>query len=79
MFYCFFILVNSSVMPNNLKLFTELRNDKSRNKPSFSNLTLTFSMIFLLFRVLDEFFTSSDTSLNEPDIFNHWAFLLMSV
>ena len=31
-------------------------------------------MIFLLFRVVDEFyFHLSDTSLNEPEKLNHWA------
>ena len=40
---------------NILKLFTEKRNDKKKNKASFSYLALTFSVIFFLFIVLSEF------------------------
>ena len=54
LFLSFLYSVNDSENVNILKLFAELRNDKNIGKPSFSYLTLTFSMILLLLRMLNE-------------------------
>ena len=55
LFLSFLGSVNNSGILNVLKLFTEQRNNKNRSRLSFSYLALAFPVIFLLFRVFDEF------------------------
>ena len=55
LYLSFLYYVNNSRILNILKLCKEWRNYISRSKPSFSYLTLAFYVIFLSFRVLDQF------------------------